>query len=294
MSWEEVTIGACRLIRGDASEVLPCLAADSFALGMTSPPYDQLRTYGGHAWDFAAIATALAACLCPGGVLVWVVNDSFVDGSETGSSFRQALYFTEQCRLNLHDTMIYQKANPGGARSSPHAYWQAYDFMFVLSRGRPRTFHPLQDRRNVRVGLEKAGGSRKNAHGILSPPRYVETQPYGRRTNIWTYPTDAHIDHPAVFPLALAQDHIRSWSNPTEGVIDPFMGSGTTGVAAVKLQRAFTGIEIEPRYFNLACKRIEEAYAQPSLFEPRSNGAAQALVPAQTTLFGESLGKEPV
>src|SRR4030095_9715262 len=116
MAWEQEQIGACTLYRGDAEDLLPRLAPESIDLVMTSPPYDDLRTYGGHAWSFAPIAKALAVALSPGGVLVWVVGDSTVEGGETGTSFRQALYFQEDCGLRLHDTMIYQKANPGGAR----------------------------------------------------------------------------------------------------------------------------------------------------------------------------------
>ena len=76
---------------------------------------------------------------------------------------------------------------------------------------------------------------------------------------------------------------VGNWVVPNGTVLDPFMGSGTTGVACVKLGRRFIGIEIEPKYFDIACKRIAAAYAQPDLFV-----AAPAPKPEQAVLFPEA------
>ena len=77
-------------------------------LVITSPPYDDLRNYKGYSFDFESIAKELFRVVKEGGVVVWVVGDATVDGSETGTSFRQALFFKE-VGFNLHDTMIYMK-----------------------------------------------------------------------------------------------------------------------------------------------------------------------------------------
>ena len=266
MSVELEQIGDCTLYRGDALEILPTLAADSVHVVITSPPYDDLRTYAGATWTFEPLADSLTQTLTPGGVLVWVVGDATINGSETGTSMHQALYFMEQCGLNLHDTMIYHKANPGGARGSIYGYWQVFEFMFVLTKGRPQTFHPLRDRANAKAGATGRAGGRRNRDGTIEPPTVLTTVPYGRRGNIWSYPRGDGGLHPAVFPEALARDHIQSWSNVGDTVLDPFAGSFTTGVACIQLGRRFLGIEIEPRYFDLGCRRIEEAYRQLALF----------------------------
>jgi DNA modification methylase len=280
---EEVTIGACRLICGDAREVLPTMPAMSIDLCVTSPPYDNLRQYGGHKWDFEPIATGVSACLQQGGVLVWIVSDATIAGSETGTSLRQALYWKEHCGLHLHDTMIYHRANPGGARGSIHGYWQEFDFMFVFTRGALRTFHPLQDRRNAQYArVFTLSGGRRNWDGTTQDSKTMNAAMYGRRGNIWTYRREAGGDHPAVFPEALARDHILSWTNVGDRVLDCFMGSGTSGVACAKLGRAFVGIDIEHKYFDLACRRIEQAYAQPDLMPPETWQE-----PTQLALAGE-------
>ena len=267
MSFEREQIGACTLYRGDAQEILPLLPCESVHMGITSPPYDNLRAYHRATWEFEPIAHLLTHTLILGGLLVWIVGDQSVNGSETGTSFRQVLYFKEQCGLNLHDTMIYHKLNPGGARGSIYAYWQVFEFMFVLSKGNPRTFHPLCDRPNAHYRrLVTQSGGRRNWDGTSQGCKAMSFEIYGRRGNIWSYPRGAGGAHPAVFPDELAHDHIISWSDMGDTVLDPFMGSGTTGVACVKLGRSFVGIEIEPCYFDLACQRIDEATRQGDLF----------------------------
>jgi site-specific DNA-methyltransferase (adenine-specific) len=194
----------------------------------------------------------------PGGVVVWVVGDATVNGSETGTSFRQALHFMG-LGFNLHDTMIYQKANPGGARGSNLAYWQAFEFMFVLTKGRPKTFNPIEDRPNAKAGQVGKFGGRRNTDGTIEPCKTMECREFGRRFNIWTYPRGDGGAHPAVFPEALARDHIVSWSAPGDLVFDPFTGSGTTGKMALLADRRFVGSEISEEYFQIAEQRIHTA-----------------------------------
>jgi DNA modification methylase len=247
---------------GDCAEVLKTLAAESVDLTVTSPPYDNLRKYKGYTFDFEPIARELYRVTKPGGVVVWVVGDATIDGSETLTSFKQALYFKE-IGFNAHDTMIYKKV--AGATGSNYCYWQAFEFMFVFSRGKPKTMSFLTDRENAKapaivnwtVGHRKENGEKKGK-------RVYELKEYGRRLNIWDYHTggktsDTVHDHPAPFPEALARDHILSWSNEGDTVLDPMMGSGTTGKMAVLNNRNFIGIEIAPEYMETAERRIQEA-----------------------------------
>lgn len=250
---------------GDCAEVLMTLPPGSVDLTVTSPPYDNLRTYKGYTFDFEKIARGLWYATKPGGVVVWVVADATIDGSETGTSFRQALYFMS-LGFNLHDTMIYQM--PGtGAKGSNLSYWQAFEYMFVLSKGRPKTVNRLQDKVNKSAGHLNSSGKKRLE---IEPTRLVRkpfrTAALGFRTNIWSYGTgNRHGDvtaHPAPMPEKMALDHILSWSNPGDVVLDPMMGSGTTGKMAVLNDRNFIGIEIAREYYEIAQRRITEAQQQ--------------------------------
>ena len=238
-------------------------------LVLTSPPYDALRKYGGHRFDFDSVATAVTRALAPGGVLVWIVADSTVDGSETGTSFRHALAFIER-GLKLHDTMIYEQAHVGPW--TPSRYDQNWQYMFVFSRGGPATANILQDKPNVTAGRVYHRDNGRGRHKDKSSRTYRPhtTGGNGRRGNIWRYSVGMHTSapdfkaahqHPAIFPLALAKDHILTWTQPGDLVIDPMAGSGTALRAAVDLGRRAVGIEIQPGY----CQLIEWRMAQQVL-----------------------------
>lgn len=259
------------LRQGDCLELLKDIPDGSVDLTVTSPPYDNLRTYNGnndlwgeHVWK--AVLAELYRVTKDGGVVVWVVGDATIKGSETGTSFKQALH-AMVCGFNLHDTMIYQK-NGGGAVGSNLAYWSGFEYMFVLTKGRISTFNPIKDRVNVkppRVAVETQ--KRRTKNGGDRVRRTVARRKTGKRYNIWAYATGlnnattntAAFKHPAIFPEQLANDHILSWSNPDDVVLDCFMGSGTTGAMAVKNGRKFIGIELDPDYFKIAEERINQA-----------------------------------
>lgn len=263
----EVIIGDCRLLLGDCLEIIPTLG--NLDAVVTSPPYDNLRDYG-EGWagvDCFAVISGLAKLLSDGGVIVWNVADQTVDGSETGTSFRQALH-AKECGLRLHDTMIYCKEGvtfPGVRRYHP-----AFEYMFIFSNGAPKHFNGIKDWRNKQAGVKMSGTSRQrdgstkqiSGHGKLAPNE-------GLRRNWWVMsnPYIGETDgHPAPMPYRMAFDHIQTWTTGGETVLDPFMGSGTTGVACVKSGRKFIGIEIDEAYFDIACARIRKAYAQPDMF----------------------------
>lgn len=223
-------------------------------LTVTSPPYDNLRKYNGYEFDFEPIARELFRVTKKGGVVVWVVGDATINGSETGTSFRQALYFKE-IGFNLHDTMIYRKNSPAfPAQSGSLRYSQVFEYMFTFAKGSPNA-RLLCDKPNKCAGMSSFDGK-------------IENVPeYSPRENIWQYVTSFNdpTGHPAPFPEDLARDHILSWSNEGDLIYDPFMGSGTTAKAAHQLNRKWIGSEISEEYVELANKRLEPYLMQPSL-----------------------------
>jgi site-specific DNA-methyltransferase (adenine-specific) len=221
--------------------------SDNFIdLVLTSPPYDNLRTYDGYTFDFELVANSLYRVIKPDGILVWVVGDATIKGSETGSSFKQALYFMS-LGLKLHDTMIYEKNSPAyPASSKSNRYTQIFEYMFVFAKGKvPNQL--IIDKPNKWAGHKDFSGKLKNP-----------VPDFSARNNIWKYTTSFNgVKHPAPFPEALATDHILSWSKRGSLVYDPFMGSGTTAVAAIKNQRNYIGSEISEDYSAVANQRIE-------------------------------------
>ena len=227
-------------------------------LTVTSPPYDNLRTYNGYSFDFEAVAKELFRVTKQGGVVVWVVGDATIKGSETGTSFRQALFFKE-IGFNLHDTMIYEK-NGTGACGSNNCYWQTFEYMFVFTKGKIKTVHRLDNGKPRTKGGIKTGRITKD--GIQKVEKRSDAE--GKlqlRSNIWRYNVgftsgDDKVEHPAVFPELLAQDHIHSWSNEGDLVYDPFMGSGTTAKMAILNNRNWVGSEISEEYCRIIERRI--------------------------------------
>lgn len=251
------------LFCGASEKVLPLIPANSIDLTVTSPPYDNLRTYKGFTFDFETIAKELYRVTKDGGVVVWVVNDATVDGSETLTSCKQKIFFREQCGFNIHDTMIWEK--PGASNPSTNRYHQIFEYMIVLSKGQPKTFNGLKDRKNK--WTQRFGkGTVRGANGEMNHSKqdritYAEN---GLRNNIWYMKTASQENvcgenkHPAPFSEELANDHILSWSNKSDIVLDCFNGSGTTMKAAKLLKRNSIGIEIAKEYCELTVRRINK------------------------------------
>ncbi|MCY4246437.1 MAG: site-specific DNA-methyltransferase [Chloroflexi bacterium] len=227
-------------------------------LTITSPPYDSLRDYKGYDFPFQAIADELYRITADGGIVVWVVGDR-INGGRSLTSFRQALYFQE-IGFSAHDIMIYQKKNTPFMRSN--AYTNAYEMMFVLCKGKPATFNPLKVP-TARHGMELLTHN-KLPDGI-NKKKLGELKKEKTRTNVWSYAVGLGgttrdkiaFQHPAVFPEKLALDHILSWSNPGDLVLDPMCGSGTTGKMALLHDRQFIGIDISAEYIEIARQRLE-------------------------------------
>jgi len=242
---------------------------DNFVdLTVTSPPYDNLRDYKGYEWDFEQVACELYRVTKPGGVVVWVVNDATINGSETLTSFKQAIYFRENCGFNIHDTMIYEKGN-GGIAGSRNCYLQYFEYMLIISKGKPKTINFIRDRKNIVAPREKLEAmGRRFVNGEKKGQRVIKREEYGIRKNIWKYYTgnEETSEHPAIFPEDLAKDHILSWSNEGDLVYDPFMGSGTVAKMCIKTNRNYVGSEISREYCELAERRLRPYIAQCDMF----------------------------
>ena len=258
-----------KIIHGDCLEIMRTLADKSIDLTVTSPPYDNLRTYNGNSqFDFEGIAQELFRVTKDGGVVVWVVADATIKGSETGTSFRQALYFKE-IGFNLHDTMIWQKSN--FANPSKNRYHQTHEYMFVFSKGAPITFNPLTDRKNKYTTGSIGKNSTRKADGSIKLIPHATCKEWGMRHNVWKINTVGQeqmgksLPHPAMFPLELATDHIISWSNKGDMVLDPFAGSGTTAIACLNTNRNAILIEKDNDYYKVALDRFNRHKQQLTL-----------------------------
>lgn len=259
-----------KIYHGECSQIMKTFPDNCIDLTVTSPPYDNLRNYNGYSFDFEGIARHLYRVTKKGGVIVWVVSDETINGSETGTSFKQALYFMK-CGFNLHDTMIWEK--PGFANPSNNRYHQVFEYMFILSKGRPRVFNPIKDRKNKWGAHKHFGvhtGRTKNGDLVRKKDKQQEGD-YGQRFNIWKIKTASQenvckkIKHPAVFSEKLANDHILSWSNKGDLVLDPMVGSGTTLKMAIENNRNYIGIDISKKYIDeIINNRLKNA--QPQLF----------------------------
>jgi site-specific DNA-methyltransferase (adenine-specific) len=249
-------------------------------LTVTSPPYDNLRNYNGYLFDFESIAKELYRITKQGGVVVWIVGDATINGSETGTSFRQALYFKE-IGFNLHDTMIYEKF--GLKFPESNRYNQKFEYMFILSKNKPKSFNPLKQKLTKKSINEKKRilKNKKNVikqrlkDNIIETKHYYNDNEYMNKYNIWLYNNATSncnnndkiaYKHPAIFPEKLAQDHIISWSNENDLVYDCFGGSGTTAKMAHLLKRNWILSEISEEYCKIAQKRIQPYLEQQTLF----------------------------
>jgi len=232
-------------------------------LTVTSPPYDNLRAYNGYSFDFESVAKELYRVTKQGGVVVWVISDATVQGNESGTSFKQALYFKE-IGFNLHDTMIWIK-DGGGAVGSNKCYTQNFEYMFVFSKGRINTTNLIYDKPNASFGKDKSGVGRRLVTGEHKIEKRKPSAEFSRRNNYW-YIAPQKGEHPAVFPEALANDHIISWSNEGDIVYDPFAGSGTTGKMAILNKRKCIMSEISAEYCEIIKKRLEPIINERTLF----------------------------
>ena len=269
-----------KLFCGDCLEIMKEIESGSVDLTVTSPPYDNLRTYNDTlVWNetiWQAVIKELFRVTKIGGVVVWVVQDKCVKGGESMTSFKQALHFAD-CGFLLYDTMIWLKPSPQAPTEG--RYYDVFEYMFVFSKGKPKTLNLLKDRKNKSAGAvsNKETRSCREDRKVKNEKRVVAE--FSRRFNVWELSRGRNkTSHPAVFPEKLAHDHIISWSNEGDTIFDPFLGSGTTGKMALLNNRNFIGIEKDPQYFEIAKERIAES-------ERRKNNESFVKKPTEPTLF---------
>ena len=251
---------------------------DFIDLTVTSPPYDDLRDYNGYSFPFEEIAKELYRVTKEGGVIVWVVSDATIKGSETGTSFKQALFFKE-CGFNLHDTMIYNRVSPFPDKIR---YRQSFEYMFVFSKGKPKTFNGLRENKSKNSFGSKKSSSYREKNGSLKKlnekaiKRFLKSSEDLTKlmSNIWSISAGYMVsssdkisfNHPATFPEDLAKKHIYSWSDEGDLIYDCFMGSGTTAKMAHLQKRNWIGSEMSEEYTNIANKRLKPYLDQQTLF----------------------------
>lgn len=273
--------GICRIENQSCLMTMLGIYDNEIDLTVTSPPYDNLRTYEDEVqWDFdifKAVANELYRITADGGVVVWIVGDATINGSETGTSFRQALYFME-IGFSLHDTMIYQKTNPAPS-GSKNRYYSAFEYMFVLSKGKPKTFNELRVTRS-KNWIDKRPSRDKNyirnkAGEFKTRNVPLDMNAKVKMKNVWNAVVgggnstmDSYaFEHPAILPEIIAENHILSWSNKGDKIFDPFMGSGTVGKMALKNNREFIGCEIVEKYFKISTKRLQNLIKMQTLVD---------------------------
>lgn len=258
----------------DCIETMKRMKDESIDFVLTSPPYDDLRSYNkkltgikedfnGYSFPFQEIAQNIFRVLKKGGVLVWVVGDATIKGSETGNSFRQALYFKE-LGFDLYDTMIYQKT--GTPFPQKTRYNQIFEYMFVFSKGKPKNFNPIM-KRNTTAGSVRHSRKFRNIDGeMIEAFNGKPINEWGIENNIWTIKNGMNkstkdliaFQHPAIFPEELAKKHILTWTKENDLVYDPFMGSGTTAKVSFLLDRNWIGSEIDGNYYKICEERLEK------------------------------------
>lgn len=255
-----------KLYVGDCVDVLDNkVEEESVDMALTSPPYDNLRDYKGYCFDYRRVLKSIYRVLKKGGVCVWVVGDATIDGGETGTSFKQALCAIDIGFL-LNDTMIYRKnSSPFPSNINSPRYSQAFEYMFVFSKGRPATVNLIKDKLNKWGGSHTWGEiSYRSTDGNIIKKDSKIISKYAFRENIWEYntgynsstPDKIAYSHPAIFPEKLAKDHILSWSNEGDVVLDPMCGSGTTVKVARLLGRKAIGIDSSEEYIGITKKRL--------------------------------------
>lgn len=259
-----------KIICGDNVAEMEKMDAGSIELVVTSPPYGELRAYNGYTWNFEAVAAQIHRLLCDGGICCWNVGDSVIAGSESLSSFKQAIYFVETTGFRLHDTMIYEKKN--FANPSSNRYHQMFEYVFILSKDAPRCFNPIKDKPNAWAGTGTFGKNTiREADGTSGERKRNIISDFGMRGNVWRGKTRGQEDccagaaHPAMMPKWLAKDLIISWSNEGDVVLDPFAGSFTVPIQAEQQGRIGIGIDISEEYCDLG-RNAKIIHPHPELF----------------------------
>lgn len=255
-------------------EAMAQMPEECIDLVVTSPPYENQRVYLGFKFSYREVIEGLYRVMKSGGVVVWVVGDVTDKGTESLESFRQALY-AKEVGFRQHDTMIYAKHNY--VPLTHNRYEQAFEYMFVWSKGRPKTFNPImipcteKGYRWTTLHLQSSASAGESRGAMRKgkrrrPDEHIKIKGKKIKGNVWTYSVGGghtssdkfYREHPASMPEQLALDHILSWSNENDLVFDPMCGSGTTPKMALQAHRQYLGFDISPEYAELSRRRLRE------------------------------------
>lgn len=252
-----------QIITGDCAAVLPTLDEPP-ALVVSSPPYGKLRDYGGHEFDTEGVIAAVAAAVPEGGIVVWNVRELVMpDGFLRCLDAEHAAMF-EAHGVHLREKLVWEKPSSGVGRFLGR-HGISHEYILVMTRGKPsRRPTVLRDRPNKTAG-EIYTKWRAGEEGWKRTDGRVTVPSHGYRRTVWSCSVGKHHsatdfgrahEHPAIFPLQLIRDLIKTYSSPGDLVLDPMCGSGTTVKAAVLEGRRAVGIEIHPPYAELARERM--------------------------------------
>jgi DNA modification methylase len=255
-----------RIIQCDAVTGMQSLRNDHVPLTVTSPPYDDIRNYGGHHFDFEAIAKELWRVTAPGGVVCWHVQDQIIDGSESCTTDRHTLFFRE-LGFRIYQRIYVVALN---YRRSPRRYYRQTSIALVLSKGRPDTVHLLRDRRTINAGRLSVGGlTYRERDGSFKRLRPKVNPSHGVRGDCWVYNVGGSntsqdryaFAQGALMPERLARDLIRTYSKSNDLVLDPMGGAATTPKMALLNYRRYLAFEPWDKAFAIAERRMRDAYS---------------------------------
>lgn len=258
-----------RLLTGDACEILPTIRESSVDLTVFSPPYDGLRDYKGKpSFDMAVLGREILRVTKEGGVCCMVIQDATKNGAKSLTSFRTACLFAD-LGWRLFECCIYSRAGvPGAWWTKRFRVDHEYIFIFTRGDGLPRRFDKTSLMVESKYAGITAGGTKRTTKGDFVAIKKTVISPLKCRGTIWHYAASnternkTKSEHPATYPDSLARDIISCFSKEGDLVLDPMMGSGTTGIASVNMGRRFLGIEISVQYMEIAKRRFRAECVQ--------------------------------
>ncbi|MBR1921447.1 MAG: site-specific DNA-methyltransferase [Kiritimatiellae bacterium] len=255
-----------KIICGDSAAVMEKFPDNSIDMVVTSPPYDSIRDYKGFSADLSKIGRETFRVLKEGGIAVVVIQDQTKNYGKTLTSFRLAIDWCDNAGFKLFECLIYKKLGAEGA------WWNKrfrvdHEYMMVFLKGdRPAYFNkdPLKIP-SKHGGKVMTGGGTRLTSGIRIATRAIHINPMKCRGTVWAYETAGDgsrlkHQHPATYPDRLPYDFIQCFCPEKGIVLDPFMGSGTTALAAKSLKRFYVGIDISQEYVDLAERRVVEDF----------------------------------
>ena len=257
----------------DCVEGIKKLPDESIDLMITSPPYDGIRKYNGFNYDLHATGKEIYRVLKDGGIAVMVIQDQTKNFGKTLTSFKMIIDWCDNIGFKLFETVIYKKHGGEGA------WWTKrfrvdHEYMPIFLKGeRPQYFN----KEHLKIpskhgGKTMTGCATRLTNGKTLKSKKVTINLMKCRGTLWNYTTCGDgsrlkHQHPATFPNKIPFDFIECFCPKKGVVIDPFIGSGTTALAAIELERNYIGFDISKEYCDLAKKRIkEEANRNRKLF----------------------------